>query len=214
MEEAISQKKEGIMEAAIRIFVEKGFHPAGIRDIAEQAKVAIGTIYHYFDHKEDILIQILKKEVQARKRFFDDLRASGLPIRKQIQQIISMHFKRIEENRQLAKLVLMERLEPNERFQKVIRKLYEEISCYIEEIIQEGIRKKEIAPCNTIITSHALLGAIEEVTSRGVLYNDEKARVILDQAPRELTRTLWKWLGLDSEDYGYKVNQKGLKRGG
>jgi len=199
MEGAIPQRKEWIIEAAIRVFAEKGFHVAGMREIAEQAKVAIGTIYHYFKSKEDILIQIFREEIESRQRFLDELRTSGLSIREQIQRILEMHFERIKENRRLVKLILMERLEPNERFQKVFRSLYEEIAHYVEEIVAEGIEKREIAPCNPLITAYALIGAIEAVTSRGVLYNDQKAAAILREAPQELATSLWRWLGADPE---------------
>jgi len=194
-EGAIPKKKEWIIEAAIRVFAEKGFHPAGMREIAEQAKVAIGTIYHYFKSKEDILVNIFREEIEQRRRFLEELRASGLSIREQFQRILAMHFDRIKENKRLVILILMERLEPNERFQKLFRSLYEEIAGYVEEIVAEGIQKGEIAPCNPTITAYALMGAIEAVTSRAVLYNDRKAAAILREAPRELAASLWRWLG-------------------
>jgi hypothetical protein len=42
------------------------------------------------------------------------------------------------------------------------------------------------------------LGAIEAVTSRAALYNDEKAAVILREAPQELARSFWRWLSAGS----------------
>lgn len=108
-------KRESIIEAATHIFAEKGFHPAGMREIAAQAKVAIGTIYHYFKSKEDILIQIFREEIELLRRFFEELRTSGLSIREQIQRILAMHFERIKENKQLVKLILVERLAQKER---------------------------------------------------------------------------------------------------
>jgi len=195
VEGAIPKRKEWIIEAAIRVFAEKGFHPAGMREIAQQAKVAIGTIYHYFKSKEDILVNIFREEIEQRRRFLEELRASGLSIREQLQRILAMHFDRIKENKRLVILILMERLEPNERFQRVFRSLYEEVAHYIEELIAEGIRREEIAPCNPLITAYALMGAIEAVTSRAVLYNDETSAAILREAPQELAKSLWRWLG-------------------
>lgn len=198
--EAEPTKKEEIMEAAIQVFVEEGFHSAGVRDIAEQAKVAIGTIYHYFNHKEDILIQIFRKEADARQRFFENLRASDLSIKEQIRRVVEMYFEGAKENRQLAKLILTERLESNERLQKVVRRLREEMTHYIGEIIEEGIEKKEIAPCNPAITSRAFLGAVEEVICHGVLYNNQKVGTNLSEALGELAGFFWDWLFQDSKD--------------
>ena len=49
-----------ILDAAIRVFAEKGFHRARISDIADAAGVADGTIYLYFDNKEHLLLSIFE----------------------------------------------------------------------------------------------------------------------------------------------------------
>ena len=58
-ERRIAARKEQILHAAAGLFAEKGFHRTTTRDIAEAADVAEGTLYNYFESKEDLLIAIL-----------------------------------------------------------------------------------------------------------------------------------------------------------
>lgn len=51
----VERRRKQITAASIKVFSERGYHPATIRDIAECAEVSIGTIYQYFNDKEDLL---------------------------------------------------------------------------------------------------------------------------------------------------------------
>ena len=52
---AVAEKRKRILEAAIRVFAEHGYHGSRVGDIAEDAGVAHGLLYHYFASKEDVL---------------------------------------------------------------------------------------------------------------------------------------------------------------
>ncbi len=55
---AANEKRRHILKAAIKVFSEKGFHRCRISDIATEANVAYGLVYHYFENKEEILNSI------------------------------------------------------------------------------------------------------------------------------------------------------------
>jgi len=63
----MSEKKERIMEAAIQLFVEKGFHASPMSELAKRARVAQGTLYVYFSSKE-ALIKELFEDIEGRIR--------------------------------------------------------------------------------------------------------------------------------------------------
>lgn len=58
-ERRVAARRAQILEAAASLFAEKGFHRTTTRDIAEAADVSEGTLYNYFDNKEDMLIGIM-----------------------------------------------------------------------------------------------------------------------------------------------------------
>jgi AcrR family transcriptional regulator len=64
------ERPQEILDAALRVFAAKGYHQTRLEEIAEAAGVTKGTIYHYFDGKEDLLLQIVD---QKHTHAFDQL---------------------------------------------------------------------------------------------------------------------------------------------
>jgi TetR/AcrR family transcriptional regulator, repressor of fatR-cypB operon len=56
-----SEKREDIMRAALDLFVERGFHGTSVPSVAEKAKVAAGTIYHYFEGKDALVNAVFQR---------------------------------------------------------------------------------------------------------------------------------------------------------
>jgi AcrR family transcriptional regulator len=63
-DEARALFRNAIIEAAEAVFAERGFHGARIQDIAERAKVAVGTVYNHFEQKEDVLRALLDERTE------------------------------------------------------------------------------------------------------------------------------------------------------
>ncbi len=70
----IEARRNQILDAATRVFAEKGFHRATIRDIANHAGIADGTIYNYFDNKTALLLGLLHRinQSDAREQHFNE----------------------------------------------------------------------------------------------------------------------------------------------
>jgi AcrR family transcriptional regulator len=64
-EQARAIFRTAILEAAEQVFAERGFHGARIHDIAERAKIAVGTVYNHFAQKEDVLAALLDERTEA-----------------------------------------------------------------------------------------------------------------------------------------------------
>jgi len=82
-----TDKSEAILEAALELFVERGFHGTAVPLVAEKAGVSAGTIYHYFDSKE-ALVNVLYRKWKAAiaQRVFDGFPADKPP-RQQFQTV-------------------------------------------------------------------------------------------------------------------------------
>jgi AcrR family transcriptional regulator len=64
-EEAKAVFRRAILNAAADVFVEQGFHAARIQDIAERARIGVGTVYNHFEQKEDVLHALLEEHTSA-----------------------------------------------------------------------------------------------------------------------------------------------------
>ena len=55
MSTARAEKRQLILDAAVRVFARQGFHTCRVSDIADEAGVAYGLVYHYFGSKDEVL---------------------------------------------------------------------------------------------------------------------------------------------------------------
>ena len=191
--------EERITRAAERLFAEEGFAATGIRAIAQLAKVSIGAIYHHFSGKDEILERIMREEIDRRQQFLEGLRKQGLPLKKQIQGVVKMHFALLQERSDAARLFFRERFDPDPSLQAKIHDVYGQVASYVAKIIEEGITTGEIRQCPPLLTAYEILGMVEAVSLRA-LGKDETAVQFRDQGPQNLADSLWQWLHLDREE--------------
>lgn len=76
-ERQAAARLEQILDAAARLFAERGFHRTTTRDIAEAADIAEGTLYNYFLNKNDLLFGILKRLEQGNEAAFGLVESNG-----------------------------------------------------------------------------------------------------------------------------------------
>ncbi|MFC1552669.1 TetR/AcrR family transcriptional regulator [Candidatus Latescibacterota bacterium] len=68
-----AQHRKEIMDAAIKVFAEKGYHEATLEEISQEAEFSKGALYLYFSNKEDILFSILEDMFEGLERFFSNI---------------------------------------------------------------------------------------------------------------------------------------------
>jgi len=163
-------KRERILGAAIQVFAEKGFFQAKISEIASVARVADGTIYLYFDNKDDLLIQVFE-EIMV--RFIDGLKealeGSDEPADR-IRRVIAHHLSMVEAHPDIAAVIAVE-LRQSPKFMKEYKnpkfaQYMRSIAAIIEEGTRNGTFRKDVDP---IIAARALFGMLDEVVLSWVL---------------------------------------------
>jgi TetR/AcrR family transcriptional regulator, repressor of fatR-cypB operon len=78
-------RRESILDAALHSFVERGFHGTSVPEIAERAKIAAGTIYHYFESKEALVNALYRAwKTKVGQRVFTSF-PQGAPVREQFR---------------------------------------------------------------------------------------------------------------------------------
>jgi TetR/AcrR family fatty acid metabolism transcriptional regulator len=193
--------KERIRRAAVHVFSREGFDRTSVKSIAEEAGVAVGTIYNHFRDKDDLLISIFEEEFDQRMTFLEELRRARLPVRDQVQRLLEDHFGRAREHKDLAELLLYERFHRGGRLQKRIVPLQREIVERIAEILRAGIDEGWIRPCHPKVVAQALFDLVQTMTACWVLSDPGEADEIFAAAPKELADLMWKGLRRsDKED--------------
>ncbi|MBM4329623.1 MAG: TetR/AcrR family transcriptional regulator [Deltaproteobacteria bacterium] len=161
-------KKQLILKVATEIFAEKGFNEATISQIAQEAKIAEGSIYDYFKNKEDLLFSIPEERME---KFLSGLHehlagiTGALP---RLRKLIWYHLNFYEKNKDYV-LILLQNIRQNPRFNSTrAYHLIREFGKLVNRIIEEGKTEGVIRPgIDSRLLRDALLGAIEHITIRG-----------------------------------------------
>lgn len=180
---------DAIIDAAKEVFAEKDFAKATISEIAGLAGVADGTIYEYFQSKEDILLSIAANQLGS---YLDE--ASGAcavkgPDRK-LRRLIKHHFSSFLSDRKFLKVFLL-RLHTNDRFHR--SKAFEIFRSYcqlIEDVVEEGKATGVFrGTVNSRVFRNMFLGAFSHMAMRWLVLR-ESARVDKMEEIEQVTRLL------------------------
>ncbi len=131
-------KRQAILDAAVKVFAGKGFFRSRVSEIAREAGVADGTIYLYFKNKDDILISIFELKMQEVIRNFRNAVAREKDAVSRMECLIRMHLEEFQANPDLAAVFQVE-LRRSSRFMREYRK--RELREYLDligEIIRQG----------------------------------------------------------------------------
>jgi len=171
----IGDKREKIIQSAIFIFAEKGFHEAKISEIAENAGVADGTIYLYFKNKTDILIAIFEEEIaKIISKINQNIIKTDDPLEK-LLIFIRLYFNMLMENKELALLLQTELRRGSEYIKEYNEHKFSEYLKIIFNIIVDGQNQGVFrGDLNPDLVVSAIYGAIDEVSRLVFFSNDKK----------------------------------------
>lgn len=143
------EKREQIIRAAIRLFARKGFSRATISDIAEAAGTGKGTIYEYFETKDQIIQDSFKFFIKEMEFDFEHILLSSFPAVEKLRQVFDAFAQTLEspENRQLMELMFefwaesIKNVEAKNILFKEMNTFYQAYRKLCEDLIRDGIRE-------------------------------------------------------------------------
>jgi AcrR family transcriptional regulator len=149
-----------ILEAACRVVAQYGFQGATIDRVAEEAKIAKGTVYLYFHNKDELLKAAVEQGIE---NFTTQLRAEVAEIRaplEKLRRLVEASLKLSDAHRDFFKTLLLERnflaASPNHPEAAQMLDLHLAHIRFIEETIQEGIQAGVLRPHNVEAAAFAL----------------------------------------------------------
>jgi TetR/AcrR family transcriptional regulator, fatty acid metabolism regulator protein len=165
---ASEEKRRLILDAAVRVFARKGYHSSRVGDIAAEAGVAHGLLYHYFASKEQLLETVFHESWSALLEAFARVAESDEPAPEQLRQVAAILLRSWRRDPDLVRVLVRE----VGRSQTLPARVDEIGSVFlaIERIVERGQAAGElrdgIAPR---LASWIFYGAIEEILTGWVL---------------------------------------------
>jgi TetR/AcrR family fatty acid metabolism transcriptional regulator len=163
-----ADRRRQILEAAVKVFARSGFHTSRVGDIAEEAGVAYGLVYHYFKSKEELLETIFRDtwtQMLARVR---EVEASGVPASEQVRQVTALLLRTWRRDPDLVR-VLVREVTRSPHVQQEVEEITHAMKA-LEGIIRRGQESGEFrSDLDPRLGAVVFYGALDEILTGWVL---------------------------------------------
>ena len=154
-----------LVDCAKEAFAARGYYATSISYIVERAGIARGTFYQYFDNKPHIFQSILDSflhDLRGCIRRIDLGPGAASPL-VQIQDNLTRVLELVLRERALSQMLLNHVTTPDRQIESEVKGFYDQIVSLIEHSLELGIGMKLVRPCDTLLTTYSIIGAIKEV---------------------------------------------------
>jgi TetR/AcrR family fatty acid metabolism transcriptional regulator len=182
-------KRQLILDAAVRVFARKGYHTCRVGDIAEEAGVAHGLLYHYFDSKEELLETIFRSTWTLMLDAIQGVEALGEPAREQLRKVAAIVLRAWRDTPDIIR-VLVREVTRSPHLQQEISETEQAFSA-LERIITKGQEDGDFRPdLNARFASFIFYGALEEILTGWVMGQLPDGEEDIKLAERTVVETL------------------------
>jgi TetR/AcrR family fatty acid metabolism transcriptional regulator len=195
MAQAAVDKRRVILEAAVRVFARQGFHTCRVSDIADEAGVAYGLVYHYFSSKEEILDTLFLERWDVMLTAIAEVDASPRSPRDKLRAIAAFIVDSYRHDPELMKVIVVEVTRAANTFGRThlakIREAYAQIAGIVARAQALGVFRDQITP---EFAALAFYGLIEQVLTGWIFDSDPVGDEELERAKTLIVETICRGL--------------------
>jgi AcrR family transcriptional regulator len=152
-------RRTEILRAAARVFRRSGFAAAGMRDIAAEADLSPGNLYHYFQGKDEILYFCQEQALERLQTTLNESRSAGGPAGEQLRRVIRDHVVCVLDEFEGSVAHLEVEALPAD-LRRSITERRDRYERGLRTMISTGVRQGDFAPCDAELVTRAILGAL------------------------------------------------------
>jgi len=190
-QEQATDKRRVILDAAVKVFAREGFYGCRVADIADEAGVAYGLVYHYFRSKDEILDTLFLERWDLMLEEIARVDAETAPAREKLAAIAGFIVDSYRYDPDLMKVIIVDVTRAANSFGlshlEKIREAYGLIGGIVESAQQRGELRSDITPT---FAAMAFYGAIEQVLSGWIFDILPEAAEDYDQAKEFIVSTI------------------------
>jgi TetR/AcrR family transcriptional regulator, fatty acid metabolism regulator protein len=184
-------KRRNILDAAITVFARQGFHSTRVSDIADEAGVAYGLVYHYFDSKDEVLNELFTERWSLLLAAIEEADASAEAPRSKLAAVAAFIVDSYQHNPELMKVIIVEVTRAANSFGRThlpeIRRAYDSITKIVADGQEKGAFRRDIDPA---FASMSFYGAIEQLLSGWIFELIPASSADYDQAKELVVATI------------------------
>jgi TetR/AcrR family fatty acid metabolism transcriptional regulator len=164
-----ADRRRQILDAGIRVFARQGFHSCRVSDIADEAGVAYGLVYHYFKSKDQVMNELFTERWSLMLAAIDEVDADSGTGREKLDAVARFIVDSYRHDPELMKVIIVEVTRAANSFGRThlgeISKAYEKIAKIVADAQKAGEFRADVDP---LVASMWFYGAIEQLLSAWV----------------------------------------------
>jgi AcrR family transcriptional regulator len=188
---ATVDKRRQILDAAIRVFARQGFHSCRVSDIADEAGVAYGLVYHYFKSKDEVLNEVFTERWSLLLAAIEQVDREPLDAREKLDAVARFIIDSYRHDPDLMKVIIVDVTRAANSFGRThlaeIRRAYDMIAKIVADAQRVGTFRKDVDP---EFASMWFYGAIEQLLSGWVFGLIPGADADFDRAREMVVSTI------------------------
>ena len=184
-------KRRMILDAAVVAFAKRGFHACRVSDIADEANVAYGLVYHYFRSKDEVLDTLFLDRWNVLLDVISEIDGQDIPVRDKLHAIAGFIVDSYRRDPDLMKVIIVEVTRAANSFGRThlgkIREAYALIADIVAKAQADGAFKRAVTP---EFAALAFYGAIEQVLTGWIFDMLPRGEAEFDQAKAFIVETI------------------------
>ena len=186
---ATEEKRRLILDAAVRVFARKGYHDSRVGDIAKDAGVAYGLVYHYFDSKEAVLEAVFREAWGRLLAALRGVEEADATAPERLELVVKIVLRTWRDDPDLVRLLVRE-VTRSPQLQREIDEIAQAFAL-LERIVAQGQEEGTLrADLDPRLAAWMLYGALEEILTGWVLGQLPDGAQGIASAEREVVATL------------------------
>jgi AcrR family transcriptional regulator len=173
MQQQQIQRQEAIFAAAVERFSRQGTEQTTMQEIAEGAGVGKGTLYRYFDDKEDLIFSLIEIGF---KKMIDQIKEGIVEVNNpevKLEKAIEIQLQFYDQHRDFCKFLTRESLGYKDKFKASIKKIRSNYTVVFEEIIDQGCEQEIFKEIDVEISAVSLTGMINITALHWFMFKDD-----------------------------------------
>jgi TetR/AcrR family fatty acid metabolism transcriptional regulator len=163
------ERRRQILDAAVRAFAQKGYHASRVSDIAEQAGVAYGLVYHYFESKEAVLEAIFRDTWGMMLEAIHAVEETEESPREQLRKTAAIVLRTWRNNPDLVRVLVREVTRSGEQMQREVGEIalaFEALQRIVKRGQDQQVFRDDVSPR---LAAWIVYGALEEILTGWVM---------------------------------------------
>ena len=184
-------KRQQILDAAVRVFAAKGYDKSRVGDVARQAGVAYGLVYHYFDSKDQMLNELFSERWELLLEASQEVQSSGAPPRDKLAGVANFIIESYRHEPELMKVIIVEVTRAANSFGRThlpeISQAYDQVSEIVADAQEAGEFRDDVDPS---FAAMVFYGAIEQLLTGWIFESIPAADEDYERAKRLVVETI------------------------